>query len=204
LVKKGGRRRKEEKRGEKEKEDKEIVEQTGKELREQGMSEIERLKKEINELREELKKYGKGEKEEKSDEKKTLKEKLKAAQEKFKELKVKMAEIGQRADSITYDYLLAGYYSPPISTQQTQPARPSRQVKAEGNQPKDLLASLSDLFSLNYTLNIGLSDIDDLVYSKKKQGKGRSSGRQAVSGLSPSGFGFNIDIDDLVYGRRKK
>lgn len=203
-MKKGGRRRKEDKRGEKEKEDEEIVEQTGKELREHGMSEIERLKKEINELREELKKYGKGEKGEKSDEKKTLKEKLKAAQEKFKEVQAKMAEIGQRADSITYGYLLAGYYSPPASTQQTQPARPSQPVRTEGNQPRDLLASLGDLFSLNYNLNIGLGDIDDLVYSKKKQGKERPSGGQAVSGLSSSDFSFNIDIDDLVYGKRKK
>jgi len=203
LVKKGGRRRKEEKRGEKEKENEEIVEQTGKELREQGMSEIERLKKEINELREELKKYGKGEKGEKSDEKKTLKERLKAAQEKFREVQAKMAEIGQRADAITYGYLLAGYYSPPASAQEIQPARPSQPVKT-GNQPRDLLASLSDLFSLNYNLNIGLDDIDDLVYSKKKQGKERPSGGQAVSGFSSSGFSFNIDIDDLVYGKRKK
>jgi hypothetical protein len=173
-------------------------------LREQGMSEIERLKKEINELREELKKYGKGEKSEKSDEKKTLKEKLKAAQEKFREVQAKMAEVGQRADAVTYGYLLAGYYSPPASTQQTQPAQPSRPVRAEGNQPRDLLASLSDLFSLNYNLNIGLGDIDDLVYSKKKQGKERPSGGQAVSGFSSSGFSFNIDIDDLVYGKRRK
>jgi len=143
---------------------------------------------------EHLRKHGMKEAERLKKEISELREELnkkKPLREKLKTIHEKMAVIGQRADSAVQDYLLVEYTPPAPPLQDTEPVRlPSlRELKPAGLQLRDLFGNLSNLFSSDL---IRLEDIDDLILPKNKKKS------------SSFNLNFSLDIDELVYGKRKK